>query len=1299
MGARILRIWVLMGMLLMLAATPVLPQNEDEDVGFLAGLLQNVLSDAGREVRILGFQGALSSRATIREISIADAQGVWITLSDVVIDWNRSALFDRRVEVNELSAARITMARLPDADAGAALPSPTARPDFSLPELPVSVRIGEVRADVVNLATPVLGEEATVALTGSALLQGGQGEAQFEARRTDGDEGLFRFEGDFNNASRVLTLDLALTEGEGGIVATLLGIPRRPALSLSVQGQGPVSTFAADIQLATDGEERVRGTFTLVDETPETGVLTGGGFSLDVEGDLRPVLSPDLHPFFGPRSALRATGQRTEEGEILLPELRVLTGAMTLEGSAAVSPAGVPRAVTLTAAIERADGAPVLLPGTSGAGFLQSATLFVDFDEEVSRDWALRAEVNTLQVTGLTIGTATLDGRGRLDADGTDAVAPGFAAMPLFEGVFEFTAQAIEADDPALQEAIGSDFNGLISFSLPRAGEALELTGLAFEGRTVSLTANGLLRGLEFDGFTEVEVPDIAAFSALAGRPLGGHALASIQGRMNPLTGALDIGAELVTRDLSVGIAEADALLAGHAGIALSLRRDTEGTLLRGLSLVAGTMELSAEGRYAPGMAQITSRLDMSDLARLGPGYGGQARVETRLTHAEGATRLELDGTVSNLALADLPAAGVLGGMFTGTNRLNADLTYQDGIARLDTVTLRGPRLELAVEGAYSVDAPDLTVTLTRLDLAALSRGARGQIAGTAAMAGEGGTTRFALDLRGPGPLALGIAPLDTLIGRGVTLEARATASADGALRIETARIEADGARASVSGQQEASGAARFVIDGAVENIGRLIPGIAGRVALDGSVTRTAPGAGYAVDLRVAGPSALQASVAGRVNEDFTLALRTSGQVDSVIANPMLEPASISGLIAFDGTLNGPAGLDALRMTLGTSGGRYAMPTAGIAFGDIEARAQLTGLTAEVQVTGRSLSGGTAAVSGRIRLDSRRDSDLSVSVSDLVVQQARLFDARVSGNFRLTGPLAAGALVSGEVNVDAAEIRIPNSPLGRAGFGLQGLTHVAEGAASRQTRVNAGIASGTRVGTAPVPLQLDLRLNAPGRVFVRGRGLDAELGGALVLRGDTRNVVPAGDFTLIRGRLDLLGNRFTLTDGSASMVGTFMPFVRLTATTESDGVLTSVTLSGPADSPEIIFSSVPELPEDEVLARLIFRRSLTSLSPFQAAQLALSVATLTGRADNSLLSRTRQAMGLDDLDFTVNEAGNTQLRAGRHIGERVYTDVSVDSTGQGQVSINLDLTPNVTLRARADSGGGSGLGVFFERDY
>jgi translocation and assembly module TamB len=207
------------------------------------------------------------------------------------------------------------------------------------------------------------------------------------------------------------------------------------------------------------------------------------------------------------------------------------------------------------------------------------------------------------------------------------------------------------------------------------------------------------------------------------------------------------------------------------------------------------------------------------------------------------------------------------------------------------------------------------------------------------------------------------------------------------------------------------------------------------------------------------------------------------------------------------------------------------------------------------------------------------------------------------------------------------------------------------------------------------------------------------MGGRLQLSGTTRDTIPSGAFTLIRGRLDLLGNRFTLTDGSASMLGSFMPYVRLVASTESGGVVTSIVLEGPADGPEIRFESVPELPEDEVLARLIFGRALATLSPFQAAQLALSVATLTGRSEASFLDRTRTALGLDDLDLSTDDEGNTAVRAGRYLGENVYADVGVNSAGQSEVRLQLDLSPSLTLRGRTDSTGRSSVGIFFERDY
>ena len=131
---------------------PTIAVAQNDDRGILTRFLEDNLSGAGREVRVIGFEGALSSTARIAEISIADAEGVWITLREVELSWNRGALFSGRLEVRRLVAGSVDLPRLPGLGEGA--PSPEATP-FALPDLPVSVEIGEVSAARVTLGADV----------------------------------------------------------------------------------------------------------------------------------------------------------------------------------------------------------------------------------------------------------------------------------------------------------------------------------------------------------------------------------------------------------------------------------------------------------------------------------------------------------------------------------------------------------------------------------------------------------------------------------------------------------------------------------------------------------------------------------------------------------------------------------------------------------------------------------------------------------------------------------------------------------------------------------------------------------------------------------------------------------------------------------------------------------------------------------------------------------------------------------------------------------------------------------------
>lgn len=62
------------------------------------------------------------------------------------------------------------------------------------------------------LGKELLGEDATVTVTGSMSLEGGEGKADVVINRTDGKKGDFTFNGSFDNDSRVLNIDLSLDE-------------------------------------------------------------------------------------------------------------------------------------------------------------------------------------------------------------------------------------------------------------------------------------------------------------------------------------------------------------------------------------------------------------------------------------------------------------------------------------------------------------------------------------------------------------------------------------------------------------------------------------------------------------------------------------------------------------------------------------------------------------------------------------------------------------------------------------------------------------------------------------------------------------------------------------------------------------------------------------------------------------------------------------------------------------------------------------------------------------------------------
>ncbi len=216
---------------------------------------------------------------------------------------------------------------------------------------------------------------------------------------------------------------------------------------------------------------------------------------------------------------------------------------------------------------------------------------------------------------------------------------------------------------------------------------------------------------------------------------------------------------------------------------------------------------------------------------------------------------------------------------------------------------------------------------------------------------------------------------------------------------------------------------------------------------------------------------------------------------------------------------------------------------------------------------------------------------------------------------------------------------------------------------------------------------------------MRGRGLDAEVGGNVRLTGSINDIRPVGSFQLNRGRMAILGQRVTFEEGSVTLIGDLDPFLDFRARTEGDGITVFVDVTGRVSELDIGFSSNPALPEDEVLARLLFNRSMGELTPLQLARLAGAAAELAGGSNTSLVDSLRAKAGLADLDIVTGADGNLAVQAGAYLQDNVYLGVQAGADGNSRVTVNLDITNDIRAKASAGTDGDTSVGVFYEKDY
>lgn len=1423
------------------AAVPVAlvaqDMNNEEQKDWLTSFVEGQLSTPERQIRLSNIDGALGSDVSIRQITISDAEGVWLRVNNASLNWNQAALFTGRLDVRTLRADSIEYIRNAIPVEGAVdLPSPEAG-TLEIPEFPVAIQLGELSVPSVTFGEGVFGLGSEISLSGSMTLESGNLDAVLDIERLDGPGGTLDLDVAYRRDDNSIDLGLSLVEPPNGVIANLLNIEGRPAMTLTLDGEGPVADLTAQMRLLANDSEALAGTAEIA-QGPD-----GFTINADLGGPLSTLIAAPYRPFFGAETRLTADALLRDAGGLEISRLTLSGGQLDLSARASTTADNFLSLLDLSATIADPAGGMVTLPVAGSATQVQSADLSIQFGTGASDEWQAGFDIAGFSTDGFAADTfgLSIGGVARNLEDPANR-------MVTFNG--DGALAGITAD-PGVEAALGERV-GLGIAGLWNAGEPIQLAEFRVVGDALTAGLSGVIDGTVFDGSISVETESIAPFSALAGRSLSGALSLVANGRVMPVGGGFDLTFDGMGSNLTVDDPVADALLEGTVSLSGQLARTEAGITANDFTIANSQVQFTADGRIASDVSDFNIALDLADLALISDEASGALAVRgsARSEAADAPLALLLDAQVAagelagrNLRDAQVRIAanvqdGEVAGDVSGSAMLDGHRATlaTDFRTDADQQVLSGLGFEIAgarisggltrmvesglLEGRLEVAAPDVSLAAALLlaDASGTLNAAieltpqdGQQAAGITANAanlrvndiriGRADISAGLADLFGV-PVINGTATASTVVAGGVTINSlNASASQSGdSTSFDAQAALATGTDVDVAGSlSPVEGGYRLALDRANLVQGALAARLASpaaiavrgdSVALDavrfnvGSGSITASGtAGSAINmvvdiadlpLNIANAIVPDLGLAGTVNGRATISgaasdprvvyeVRASGVNASAIAPFGIAPLSLaangsyagevvsldsltangsgglsvtgSGRVPLNGpgialTLNGSAPLALANQFVADRGGQLsgtanfdarlsgsltspqfsgAVTTSGAGYVDPELNLRLTNINGRVSLNGTSANveslsanlatGGSVSASGSVGLTGGMPANLSVSINSARYADGSLFAATLSGALTLTGNLTGSPLLAGNVLVEQANIIVPESLAG--GAALIDVQHRRPPAPVQQTLDRARIDERTGIAAGSGPnLLLDININAPNQIFIRGRGLDAEVGGSVRLTGPVTAVQPVGAFSLTRGRLSILGQRVTFETGTVTLLGDLDPQLNFVARTEGDGITVFVIVSGRASDPDITFTSNPSLPQDEVLSRLIFNRSMGELSPLQLAQLAAAAAELVGGGGGGgLVESLRGAAGLADLDIVTDAAGNVGVQAGTYIQDNVYLGVTAGANGQSRVTINLDITDDLTVKGAAGQNGDSSIGVFYERDY
>lgn len=356
-------------------------------------------------------------------------------------------------------------------------------------------------------------------------------------------------------------------------------------------------------------------------------------------------------------------------------------------------------------------------------------------------------------------------------------------------------------------------------------------------------------------------------------------------------------------------------------------------------------------------------------------------------------------------------------------------------------------------------------------------------------------------------------------------------------------------------------------------------------------------------------------------------------------------------------------------------------------------------------------AGGNVAARGSLVLGGGAGptADFSANLTNLRVAARDEAVVNATGTIIVSGPIVSPK-VSGDLAITSGDFTIPTS-----------LPPTVARLDVVETRSKTGTPPPAKATSPALSAALDVTITVPDRVFVRGHGLDSEWRGKLKINGTSAVPQIVGALDAVRGTFAVLGKSFQVTRGKIAFAGgsKLDPTLDIVAELSAAEITAQILVGGMASSPKITLTSTPAVPQDEILARVLFNNSVGQITPAEGIEVAQAAATLAGGGPD-VVDRLRGRLGLDRLGIgsaptgiassNLNPAAGggsatsgtttTAVSGGKYVAEGVYVGATQGATPQSSaVTVEIEVHRHVTVETDLSQTNGNGIGLNYKLDY